>query len=189
MSSDRMDGISTVALRPGLLPAMLVALAVWMVIVMNARGKDSVPKKEKRIIGATAMVTEVSSGLSFQARVDTGAETCSLHVERIDIQDKTARRVHNVGKTIRILLKGKDGKSHWIEGVVADAVRVKSSSLPGGEYDHRYKVRLTLEWKDVRKEVLVTLNDRTDMEFPLLVGRNFLSGDFLVDVSQDAGQG
>ncbi len=43
---------------------------------------------------------------------------------------------------------------------------VKSSSLRSGEYDHRYKVRLTLQWKDFRKEVLVTLNDRTDMEFP-----------------------
>jgi hypothetical protein len=30
----------------------------------------------------------------------------------------------------------------------------------------------------------VTLNDRTDMEFPLLIGRNFLRDDFLVDVSK-----
>ena len=134
-------------------------------------------------------MTEVSSGLSFPARIDTGAETCSLHVEHIEIQDKTARRVHNVGKTIRILLKDKDGKTHWIEGIVADAVRVKSSSLKSGEYDHRYKVRLTLQWKDFRKEVLVTLNDRTDMEYPLLVGRNFLEGDFLVDVALDNGKG
>jgi len=32
--------------------------------------------------------------------------------------------------------------------------------------------------------VLVTLNDRTDMEYPLLVGRNYLRGDFLVDVAK-----
>jgi hypothetical protein len=66
---------------------------------------------------------------------------------------------------------------------------VKSSSLASGDYDHRYKVRLTLQWKDVRKEVLVTLNDRTDMEYPLLVGRNFLRGDFLVDVSLSGDEG
>jgi hypothetical protein len=173
----------------GLLLALASALIAGTVIVMNVEGSDSVPNKEKRIIGATAMVSELSSGLRFPARVDTGAETCSLHVERIEIEDKTPRRVHNIGKAIRIKLKGNDGKSHWIEGIVADAVRVKSSSLPEGEYDHRYKVRLTLEWKDVRKEVLVTLNDRTDMEYPLLLGRNFLNGDFLVDVSQDTGEG
>ncbi len=189
MTSVRMELNRTAAIGRGLLPAVVAALAIGLVSVMNMSGKDSPGKKAKRIIGATAELTEVSSGIAFPARIDTGAETCSLHVEHIEIQDKTARRVHNVGKTIRILLKGKDGKSHWIEGVVADAVRVKSSSLPTGDYDHRYKVRLTLEWKDVRKEVLVTLNDRTDMEYPLLVGRNFLRGDFLVDVSQDGGEG
>jgi len=67
---------------------------------------------------------------------------------------------------------------------IAEAVRVKSSSLQSGEYDHRYKVRLTLQWKDFKKEVLVTLNNRTDMEFPLLIGRHFLRGDFLVDVAK-----
>jgi hypothetical protein len=45
-------------------------------------------------------------------------------------------------------------------------------------------VRLALQWKDFSKEVLVTLNDRTDMTYPLLIGRNFLQGDFLVDVDQ-----
>jgi hypothetical protein len=45
-------------------------------------------------------------------------------------------------------------------------------------------VLLTLRWKDFEKEVLVTLNDRTDMEYPLLIGRNFLRGDFLVDVAK-----
>jgi hypothetical protein len=38
---------------------------------------------------------------------------------------------------------------------------------------------------DFEKKVLVTLNDRTDMEFPLLIGRNFLRGDFLVDVEKN----
>src|SRR3954469_7757974 len=168
---------------------VLVSFFVTVCGVMGASSIDASKKSVKRIIGATATLTEVSSGLSFPARIDTGAETCSLHVEKIEIQDKTPRRSNNIGKTIRILLKDKAGKSQWIEGVVADAVRVKSSSLPTGEYDHRYKVRLTLEWKDVRKEVLVTLNNRTDMEFPLLVGRNFLRDDFLVDVSQNSDAG
>ena len=34
----------------------------------------------------------------------------------------------------------------------------------------------------MEKEVLVTLNNRQHMEYPLLIGRNFLHGDFLVDV-------
>src|SRR5882757_3181967 len=164
------------------------AIFVSVCSAMGASGNDVSVTSAKRIISATATVTEMSSGFAFPARIDTGAETCSLHVEKIEIQDKTARRTKNVGKSVRFLLKGSDGKTQWVEGIVADAVRVKSSSLKSGDVDHRYKVRLTLQWKDVRKEVLVTLNDRTSMEYPLLVGRNFLEGDFLVDVDLDKDQ-
>lgn len=180
MSSDRSLVMQT-ALNLGLAPALIICAG----LVMDASGKVSAPKKEKQVIGAIAMITETDSGFTFPARVDTGAETCSLHVEKIVIEDKTARRLRNVGKSIRILVKDQSGKSHWIDTVVADAVRVKSPSLPEGEFDHRYKVRLTLEWQGIRKEVLVTLNDRTDMEYPLLIGRNFLRGDFLVNVARD----
>lgn len=169
----------------GLHRGFACALVIGLALVVHANAKDSTAKKEKRVIGSTALITETESGFAFPGRVDTGAETCSLHVEKIVIEDKTARRLKNVGKPIRILLKDQDGKTHWIETVVADAVRVKSSTLPGGEYDHRYKVRLTLEWQGVSKEVLVTLNNRTDMEYPLLIGRNFLRGDFLVDVGHE----
>lgn len=189
MNWERLGMFRTVAVEPIPRTVILLVLAVGVGVVMNAHGKDSVPKAQKRIIGATATLTEVSSDLSFPARVDTGAETCSLHVEKVEIQDKTAKRVSNIGKTVRFLLKDKDGKTKWADAIIADAVRVRSSSLKTGEYDHRYKVRLTLQWKDFRKEVLVTLNDRTAMEFPLLIGRNFLQGDFLVDVSQNNDQG
>jgi hypothetical protein len=167
---------------------VLIAVFVGVYSVMGATSNDVSAKSAKRTIGATATLTELNSGFAFPARIDTGAETCSLHVEKIEIQDKTARRTKNVGKSVRFELKGSDGKTQWVEGIVADAVRVKSSSLKSGEVDHRYKVRLTLQWKDVRKEVLVTLNDRTSMEYPLLIGRNFLESDFLVDVDLDKDQ-
>jgi hypothetical protein len=38
----------------------------------------------------------------------------------------------------------------------------------------------------MEKKVLVTLNDRENMKYPLLLGRNFLRDDFVVNVSLDA---
>jgi hypothetical protein len=149
-----------------------------------AAGGEAVASDSKHIIGATATLTETSSGLSFPARIDTGAQSCSLHVEKIEIQDEATSRLKNVGKSARVLLKDTDGKSAWIETKIVEAIRVKSSSLKVGEFDRRYKVRLTLKWNDFEKTVLVTLNDRTDMEYPLLIGRNYLRGDFLVDVEK-----
>jgi hypothetical protein len=172
----------------GLRSAALSLLFLGMTNVMAAWSKDADATESKHIIGATAIITEAKSGISFPARVDTGAKSCSLHVEKIEIEDKTSKRVRNVGKKIRFLVKGSDGKTHWLESEIAAAVRVKSPSLKAGEYDHRYKVKLTLAWEDFSKEVLVSLNDRTDMEYPLLIGRNYLRGDFLVDVAKSQTQ-
>jgi hypothetical protein len=146
---------------------------------------DSKKVDSKHIIGATAKLTETLSGLSFMARIDTGAKSCSLHVEEIEIKNESKPRVRNVGKAARVLLKDAEGNTEWIDTKIVAAVRVKSSALKLGEFDHRYKVRLTLTWNDFEKTVLVTLNDRTDMEYPLLIGRNFLRGDFLVDVAKE----
>jgi hypothetical protein len=151
---------------------------------MNAWGADSVSANSKHVIGATAILTELGTGISFPARIDTGAQSCSLHVEKIEIDGGSSKPVRNVGKTIRFQVKNDNGKTVWIKSTIAKAVRVKSASLKSGEFDRRYKVRLVLQWKDFQKEVLVTLNDRTDMEYPLLIGRNFLRGDFLVDVEK-----
>jgi len=156
---------------------------------MNAWGEEAVSNPSERIlskhiIGATATITEVSTGIPFTARIDTGAKTCSLHVENIKIENESTKRLQNIGKKISFDLIGEDGKSQRVEAKIATAVRVRSSVFKDGEFDRRYKVRLTLQWKDVRKSVLVTLNDRTYMAYPLLIGRNFLRGDFLVDVEK-----
>jgi hypothetical protein len=172
------------ALASVLRRASLLAVVVCAGGPAGAQGQETVTISDKYIIGATATLTEASSGLSFAARIDTGAKTCSLHVEQMEIDDESPQRLGNIGKEIRFLIKGDDGKTAWLEGTIAAAVRVRSSALKNGEFDQRYKVKLPLQWKDVRKEVLVTLTDRTDMVYPLLIGRNFLRGDFLVDVSK-----
>jgi hypothetical protein len=149
---------------------------------------DLVSERSKRIIGATATIKEASSGLPFAARIDTGARSCSIHVEKWEIKDPEKRPARNVGKPIRFLLKNEDGESQWVETLVAARVQMRSSVQDQGDYHGRYKVLLTLQWEDVKKEVLVTLNDRTNMDYPLLIGRNFLRDDFLVDVDVDNGE-
>lgn len=134
-----------------------------------------------RLIGATATVTEASSGLPFMARVDTGATTCSIHCEAMEIENVSDDAEKNVGKPIRILVKNKKGESQWINAVIADYTVVKTSERS----DWRYKVKLGIRWHDVEKQVLFTLNDRAHMSYPVLIGRNFLRNGFLVNVALD----
>lgn len=173
--------------RAVVLLAMVAPLAAgwWLAAPTPCQG-ESVPKKPKHIIGATATIKEASTGLPFAARIDTGAKSCSIHVEEFEITDAEKSPTRNIGKPIRFLLKNQNGDSQWVESTVAGRVRVRNSAMDDDDYHGRYKVRLTLEWEGVKKDVLVTLNDRTQMDYPLLIGRNFLRGDFLVDVSKDS---
>lgn len=147
---------------------------------------EAVPEKigEPTIwhIGPVTTITEVSSGLPFPARVDTGATTCSIHYEAIEIEDASKNPEDNVGKRVRVLIKNPDGDEEWITTKIVDHVTVRTTTKD----DERYKVQLNLRWQDVEKKVLVTLKDREKMKYPLLVGRNFLRGDFLVDVNLEA---
>jgi hypothetical protein len=166
--------------------------AGWLVLVIglsaatahSAQG-EKVTASPKHVIGATATVVETNSGLPFSARVDTGATTCSIHAIEWEIEDRSRRPSENIGKPIRILIKNEKGDEAWIDGTVAGRVRVRSSVQKEDDYHGRYKVMLPLEWNGVKKDVLVTINDRTDMDYPLLIGRNFLRGDFVVDVEVD----
>jgi hypothetical protein len=135
-----------------------------------------------RLIGATTVVTEVSSGLPFPARVDTGATSCSIHCDALEIKNPHDDPRENIGKPVRFLVKNKDGDGEWVESKIVDHVKVRTSERE----DERYKVRLKLRWEDVEKKVLVTLNDRQKMKYPVLLGRNFLRDDFLVNVSLEA---
>ena len=137
---------------------------------------------DKRVIGATATVEEVRTDLMFKARVDTGATTSSLHVDEYVIEDEAKRMEDNVGKKIRFRMRNQDGEAEWLESRIAEVSLVKTSV----DSEHRYKVLLTLQLYEVKKKVLVSLNDRSHMKYPMLLGRNFLRGDFIVDVESRA---
>ncbi len=139
-------------------------------------------KKKKCVIGATATLLEKQSELLFRARVDSGAKSCSLHVEKMEIEGEAKKMADNIGKVIRFQVKNGDEKMQWLESKIAGYVIIKTSA----HKERRYKVPLTFRWKNLEKEVLVTLNNRSHMEYPLLLGRNFLRGDFLIDVELDS---
>jgi hypothetical protein len=143
--------------------------------------KETTDETSFRMIGATTTVVEASTGFFFPARVDTGATCCSIHYEALEIKDAASKPEDNVGKSIRILIKNPAGQEEWIKTKIAGRVVIRTAERK----DERYKVPLKLRLQDVEKKVLVTLNDREKMKYPLLIGRNFLRGDFLVDVDLD----
>jgi hypothetical protein len=140
----------------------------------------SLGDKSLRLIGPIAQVVEPESGLTFQARVDTGATRCSLHVAEWIIEDEFPAMADNVGKEIRFRLANRCGQTEWLTRQVAEVALIRTSE----QEELRYLVPLSLVLDGLEREVLVSLNDRSEMDFAMLVGRNYLDGEFVVDVSR-----
>lgn len=172
--------------------AAVLGAAVLLAPASPAADQDPTPPDKpkagdridgKRLIGATAIVVEKKSGISFAARVDTGAQGTSLHVEEWQIggqREQEAQRA-NIGKQIRFRVRNNNGDDDWIQAIIVDTVLVKNAE----KKERRYKVVVTLRIGDFEKECIVNINDRSKMTYPILIGRNFLHGDFLVDVAMD----
>ncbi|TWT95279.1 hypothetical protein Pla108_34230 [Botrimarina colliarenosi] len=165
-------------MRGGL--ALLGISAIGTAMIAWANRPPSTPAT--MTIGPVAQITEVSSGVDFLARVDTGAAVSSIHCSPDDckIEDAAEDPRENIGKAVRLRVENRDGQRAWIETKIDDYAEVRSAN--GAE--HRYRVRLPLKYGTVNKVAIVNLNDRSRMTYRMLLGRDFLAGHFVVDVSQ-----
>ncbi len=136
----------------------------------------ALPDHKLKLIGQVEYVDIFPTGLRQKARIDTGAETTS-----IDARD--------------IVAFERDGKS-WVQFSVVDRVtdEVANFKLPiertvlikrhGADRARRYVVSMRLAIGDLRDNVEVTLADREQFDYPVLLGRNFIQGQAIVDVSR-----
>lgn len=129
------------------------------------------------IIGEVEDVTVDPPGVKLEARIDTGAASSSIHAESIQLVERDGKRY------VRFSVLNPETKELLdVESKLRRIVRIKQQT---GEYERRYVVRLWLSMGDIKESVDVTLTDRSDFEFPLLVGRNLLTDTAIVDVSRN----
>ncbi|HYO25542.1 MAG TPA: RimK/LysX family protein [Lacipirellulaceae bacterium] len=142
-------------------------------------------------IGASTTVTELSSGATLSARIDTGAAMCSIHCDEVlppDLNEPVnadrlvdEHAIEGVGRPIRFRIRDDAGKPHWIEASLSHVAYIRVGNHPA----LRYCVNLPIRVAGVEATVMVTLNNRSRMKYPFLLGRNFLKDRFVVDVRVD----
>ena len=111
----------------------------------------------------------------LRAKVDTGARTSALHVE--NIRDLGHGRVRF---DVRLHRKRTDRRV-TIEAAVLRHGRVRTST---GISEARIFVSTTVKIGPVVREIELSLVDRGNMIFRMLIGRSALSHRFLVDVGK-----
>lgn len=127
-------------------------------------------------LGQIEYVDIMPIGFRQKARIDTGAETTSIDALDIVEFERDGR------SWVQFSVKDRNtGESVMLKAPVERTVLIKQH---GVENVRRQVVTLTLAIGEMKDEIEVTLADRENFEYPILVGRNFLQGRALVDVSR-----
>ena len=134
---------------------------------MTARGKPQLPS-----VGWRELVDLPGIGLTrIPAKIDTGARTSSLHARVLD-------RFERDGKPFVRFAVDWDDIAHEGEEVQVDTRGVTSSN---GETQNRFVIKTPVRIGSIEFRAEFTLADRSDMKFPMLIGRTALRRRFLVD--------
>ncbi|RDV24075.1 ATP-dependent zinc protease [Alteromonas aestuariivivens] len=134
----------------------------------------------KRIVGALELCDLPELAISnLNIRVDTGAATSSLHVDNLEEFEKDDELwvsfdihpdIHDVDRIVRR------------EAKVQGQKRIKSSTATR---EHRYVINTPIVIAGEQWLIQLTLTDRSEMTYLMLLGREAMAGRFLVDPEHD----
>ena len=134
--------------------------------------------KEKLIIGHVEIVDLPELGMyNIYAKIDTGAETSVLHCEDFKITENNGKRFI----TCHIRPHLEEEEIFTITFPIHRERVVKSSF---GQTETRHIFLTKIRMFDQLYDIKLSLRDRSSMSYPMLLGRNFIKGKFLVDVSK-----
>lgn len=135
----------------------------------------------KELLGRNEWVGFPGIGTYLKARIDSGANTASLSAKEITEFEREGE------SWVRFKLALSDDvvaiesvRDKWIEAEITRRVRIIQAS---GE-ESRPVIELLMQLGPIKQNVEFTLNDRSHLTYPVLLGRRFMMDIALIDVSQ-----
>ena len=132
-------------------------------------------KDEKLPTIGSTMLVSIGGRDNIPAKIDTGADSSSIWVSHL--------RVDKDG-VLKFRLFGEDSPFYSGKVVKRREFKVAVVRSATGEEQVRYRTYFTLKIAGKKIKVLFNLSDRSNNNFPVLIGRRSISGKFLVDVSK-----
>jgi hypothetical protein len=127
---------------------------------------------EAVVLGWIEIARLYPGDLRVHAKLDSGAKRSSLNAQGLEFLERG-------GETwARFSLTGRDGKSRVFERPIIDTTHVRRAGVPR---QRRPVVSLGVCLGETYAEAEVTLTDRSEMSFQLLIGREFMAGRILID--------
>jgi hypothetical protein len=148
-------------------PARLfLGLTFLLVLILPFLPLEKGSAGDKMTIGEVEDVILMPWGLRLPARIDTGAATSSLDARELIVKDKTAEfRLPKMYGGLRLSLP------------VIGWQKIRSAEFR----ERRPVVEITFCIGPKLVRAQVTLNNRATVTYPLIIGRNVLKDQFVVD--------
>ena len=117
----------------------------------------------------------------LKAKIDTGARTSALHVSRMKVIDTDGGPGRRPILEITVPGGARRARPIKVRAAVREYVVVRDTS---GRMERRPVIETGLHIGPFKKRILVTLTNRGDMLFPMLIGRTALGPGIVVDPSR-----
>lgn len=143
---------------------------------------DTSKDSAKLVIGRVEWVWIDALNKKLKARVDTGATLSSIHATKIERFERDGKNW--VRFIMQVNAEGEQGtnvKEQEFEAPLARNAKIRQASAE--ELDARPVVRLRMRLGHLEEDVDFTLTNRSEMNYPILLGRRFLQDIAVVDVS------
>lgn len=113
---------------------------------------------------------------SIPAKIDTGAKTSVLHCGSITYIKKGNRQF------VQFVPLGSDSETGRVYTLPFHKERTIKNSF--GNEENRFIIHSRIRMFGELYDIEISLRDRSNMEFPMLLGRTFIRKKFLVDVNR-----
>ena len=130
---------------------------------------------EKKVVGQVEYAYISPPDIKLQARIDTGANTSSIHALNIEPFERDSK------EWVRFDIVLED-TTHTIMRPVSRTVKIIQANAK--EPVTRYAVMLNITLGNAVQNIEFTLSDRSQLSYPLLLGRNFLKDIWIVDIAK-----
>lgn len=128
--------------------------------------------QQKEIVGWVERVKVYPSKLSLKAKLDTGAKTSSLHAPHI------VKFKRNGKELVRFAVADNKGRVETIEKEIYRTVKIRRKK---GRPEERIVVLMDICLGSTYKTAELSLVNRGNLNYPILLGRKFLQGQFIID--------
>jgi hypothetical protein len=132
----------------------------------------------KKIVGRLETISIIDLQLfDLDAKIDTGADSSALHCDDIVVDEDQ--------QTVTFTLLDEVHEAYHNKKMTFPLYKIKKVKSSNGQVQSRPSIRVEVEFFGKKYTSDISLTNRSDMRYPMLIGRSFLSGKFLVDVSQE----